>query len=167
MLPAISKITEKHIQNQLVHHMECNHLWHGSLHSYRKYHSSTMALAQVTDSAIRASEEKKVATAIAVDESSAFDTINHSILLRKLKLYRCHQNTIDWIQDYLTARTEYVSLGGKDSVMKSTSTGVPQGSILGPTLFNVYINKFAEIVKDPDTCQNAVHSPGDNLFGQS
>ena len=68
MLPAISKVTEKFIQSQLVSHMDRNGLWHGSLHSYRLNHSSTSALAQVTDSAITASEEKKVSAAIAVDE---------------------------------------------------------------------------------------------------
>ena len=84
MLPAISKVMEKVVQSQVVKHMDTHGLWHGSLHSYRKFHSSTTALAEVTDTAIIASEDKKVSTAIAIDESSAFDTINHAILLRKL-----------------------------------------------------------------------------------
>ena len=89
-----------------------------------------------------------------MDESAAFDTINHGILLRKLKAYRVHDDTIAWVSDYLSARTEYVSLGGQDSIMKQTRTGVPQGSILGPTLFNIYVNEFPEIVRDPEECEN-------------
>ena len=167
MLPAVSKIMEKYVQSQLVHHMDFHNFWHGSLHSYRRNHSSTSALAQVTDSAIVASEEKKVSTAIAVDESAAFDTVNHSILINKLELYGIHKETLQWIRDYLSARTEYVTIGGQDSNMRKTTTGVPQGSILGPTLFNVYINEFAEIVKDHKSCKNAVHDPGTKLFGSN
>ena len=167
MLPAISKVTEKFVQSQIVQHMDKHGLWHGSIHSYRKFHSSTTALAQVTDSAIEASEEKKISTAIAIDESAAFDTLNHEIMLRKLKMYRLHDNTIEWVKNYLTARTEYVSLGGQDSAMRQTVTGVPQGSILGPTLFNIYINEFPEIVKDQNSCESQVHIPGEKLFGRS
>ena len=167
LLPAVSKITEKIIQIQLVQHMDRYGLWNGSLHSYRKNLSSTTALAQVTDCTIAASEEKKIAAAIAVDESAAFDTIDHEILLNKLRLYRIHENTIAWLRDYLTARTEYVTIGGQDSKMEATSSGVPQGSILGPILFNIYINDFAEIVKDHEKCTSSTHNPGEKLFGSS
>ena len=87
--------------------------------------------------------------------------------MRKLKVYRFHEDAIEWIQDYLSSRTEYVSLGGQDSAMRQTFTGVPQGSILGPTLFNVYVNEFPEIVRDPDSCKNQVHSTGEKLFGSN
>ena len=68
--------------------MDSQGLWNGSLHSYRKNLSSTTALNQVTDTVVTASDNKKVKAAIAVDESAAFDNVNHCIIMDKLKLYR-------------------------------------------------------------------------------
>ena len=164
MLASVSKLAEKHVQRQLVLHMESNGLWHNNLHSYRKYLSSTSALAQITDTAIAASEDKKIAVSIAVDESAAFDTVDHEILLKKLEVYKLHKDTIDWVRDYLTGRTEYVTIGAHESGMKATRTGVPQGSIIGPSLFNVYINDLPELVKDTETCGNLTHVSNLELF---
>ena len=69
---------------------------------------------------------------IAIDESSAFDSLSHEILLQKLSLYRMSKDTINWINDYLSAISQYVTLGAKDSIIKSVTTGVLQGSILSP-----------------------------------
>ena len=165
LLASVSKIMEKFIQRQLVQHMDTQGLWHNSLHSYRKYLSSSTALAQITDTALTASEDRKIAVSIAVDESAAFDTVNHGILIEKLRIYKFHSNTLDWIEDYLSARTEYVVIGAQESEMRATTTGVPQGSILGPTLFNCYINDIPELVKDVDTCKNKAHVPNLELFG--
>ena len=164
LLPAVSKIMEKVLQSQLVYHMNSQHLWHGNLHSYRSFLSSTTALAQVTDTAITASDEKKIATTIAIDESAAFDSINHDILLNKLGLYKLNQNSMELLKSYLSDRSEYVNIGAQNSRMQSTLTGVPQGSILGPTLFNIYINDMPDIVNDHDTCKDPVHTPSDRLF---
>ena len=163
----MSKIAKKHVQSQLVQHMDINGLWHINLHSYRKFLSSTTALAQITDTAIAASEEKKIAVSIAVDESAAFDTVNHEILLKKLKVYKLHEDAIAWIKDYLTARTEYVVIGAHESDMRATTTGVPQGSIIGPTLFNLYVNDLPELVKDLETCGNVAHVPNPELFSSN
>ena len=113
ILPAVSKIAEKVVQSQFVAHMDKNRLWHGSLHSYRKDHSYTTALAEVCDNIFTASNEKEIAASIAVDESAAFDSLSHKIFLDKLRIYRVHEDTINWIQDYLSARTQLVSIGGR------------------------------------------------------
>ena len=147
--------------------MESHGLWHINLHSYRKFLSSTSALAQITDTAIAASEHKKIAVSIAVDESAAFDTVNHGILLRKLRVYKLHNDTLAWIDNYLTARTEYVAIGAHESDMKATVTGVPQGSIIGPTLFNCYVNDLPELVKDLETCKSNAHVSNLELFSSN
>ena len=76
-----------------------------------------------------------------------------------MRLYKVHESTLNWIQDYLHARTQYVTISRKDSVMKPVRTGIPQGSTLGPTLFNFYINDFPEIVNEHQSCQEEEHIP--------
>ena len=147
--------------------MDHNNLWNMNLHSYRKNLSANTALAQVHDIIIEASEDRNIAAAIAIDESAAFDSISHSILLNKMRLYKMDESAIEWISDYLGYRTQYVTIGGKDSIMKPVYTGVPQGSTLGPTLYNFYINDFPEIVNDHLTCHEVVHLSRQNLFGNN
>ena len=167
LLPAVSKIAEKVVCQQLTRHMDSNRLWNQNLHSYRKSLSSITAIAQVHDALIEASEDKNIAAAIAIDESAAFDSIAHPILLDKMRLYNFHEDTIKWIKDYLLSRSQYVTIGGKDSVIKSVETGILQGSTLGPTLFNLYINDFPDIVNDHGSCQEEEHTPGESLYGRN
>ena len=78
-----------------------------------------------------------------LDMSKAFDLVNHDILLQKLKLYRCNNETIKWFTSYLSSRSQkvYIQLTLSDS--KTILSGVPQGSILGPLLFVIYINDIS------------------------
>ena len=82
--------------------------------------------------------------AVFIDLSKAFDTLGHSILLGKLPAYGVHDNELIWFTDYLFGRQQYVQLGKGTSSMQSIYSGVPQGSILGPLVFNLYFNDFAD-----------------------
>ena len=127
-------------------------LWNGNLHSYRKRLGMTTALAQVCNN-------REIEAAIDIDKSAAFDSLSHEILLDKLQLYNMHEDTIRWIKDYLEVRTQYITIGSKDSVLKAVTTGVPPGSILGPILFNIYRNNFPEIANNHETCAEVAHNP--------
>ena len=117
---------------QISKHMDQYNMWHGSLHSYRKQLSTSTALSQVSDTIFQASDDTEIAASLAVDESAAFDSLHHRIILDKMKFYRLHQDTIDWVKYYISARSQFVSLGAQDSRIKPLTTAVPQGSILGP-----------------------------------
>ena len=82
-----------------------------------------------------------------VDLEKAFDTVNHSILLSKLEHYGIRHNALEWFRNYLTNRSQCVTVNGAKSSNLSINCGVPQGSILGPLLFIVYINDMHSALK--------------------
>ena len=136
-LSVISKLAEKTVQEQLDRHMKSQHLWNHDHHAYKAHHSTTSALSQLTDQIFEAGDENKIAVTMSIDETTAFDCINHHVLIQKLNLYNLHTTACTWISSYLSHRSQYVAIGAHKSPFISTNQGVPQGSILGPTLFNV------------------------------
>ena len=86
-----------------------------------------------------------------IDLQKAFDTVNHDILLTKLNYYGIRGTPLKWFQTYLNNRSQFVSINGIQSKTSKLSTGVPQGSILGPLLFLIYINDFNECIKHATT----------------
>ena len=159
LLPTISKVFERVVHMQLFQYFTDNDLFYNYQYGFRKKHSTETAILQLIDQIYNDLDEKRKRLPIAIflDLSKAFDTIDHEILLQKLKHYGINNIEHKWFQSYLSNRSQFVEFDGTQSNPKGITTGVPQGSILGPLLFLIYINdlstasKFTSIMYADDT----------------
>ena len=145
LLSAISKLFEKVVYNQLYTHFQTYKLFYFSQYGFRKRHSTEYAALELIDKVLRNIDDKNATFAIYMDLSKAFDTLNHRILINKLSHYGIHGNELAWFSSYLCDRIQYVEIESHQSHMLYLQTGVPQGSILGPLLFLIYMNDAPNI----------------------
>ena len=142
LLPSLSKIFEKIILIQLTEYLDKNNIITAHQYGFRKKHSTELAALHLTDHISWELDKKNKPLAIFLDLSKAFDSLSHDILLSKLRHYGISGNSYDLIQSYITERYQYVKYNETDSNLMKIKQGVPQGSILGPLLFLIYINDF-------------------------
>jgi hypothetical protein len=147
LLPALSKIFEKVIFNQTYEYFTQEKLFYESQYGFRNKHSTEYAALEIVDRLMTEMDKNETPINIYLDLSKAFDTLDHNTLIQKLEYYGIKGNNLALFQNYLTERKQYVEFNNTKSEMLEINTGVPQGSILGPLLFIIYINDMSKVSK--------------------
>jgi hypothetical protein len=138
ILPCLSKIYEKIMGKQIMNHMESSGYFPTTMSGCRKGHSTTTALLHIRDTCYRALKANELTLLTLIDYSKAFDTVNHSKLLNLLSQYNFSNDAISTLKSYLSNRTQFIQYLNHTSEIINTKSGVPQGSILAPIIFNIY-----------------------------
>ena len=140
ILSFLSKPLEKHIYKSLYAYLNNNSLIHENQSGFRQNHSCHTALIQLVDNLLTNINLNEFTGILFVDFAKAFDVIAHSLLLRKLELYRLPPMFLRLMSSFLSNRKQLVSINNSSSTYQPIKYGVPQGSVLGPLLFLLYIN---------------------------
>ena len=142
LLSSISKILEKIIYKRTIKFIRSFNILSDSQFGFRQKHSTSHAILNFINHVATAIDDHLHTIGIFLDLSKAFDTIDHEILLHKLSHYGIRGTALDWFSSYLSGRQQFVSINGHNSNYNKIACGVPQGSLLGPLLFILYINDF-------------------------
>ena len=146
LIPLPGKIFEHLISARLKLYLDRNNVLTSKQHGFRKSHSTITAITSLLHEIYSKVGSEKETYLVYLDLKKAFDTVSHKILINKLGNFGLDVKTVKWFESYLDHRQQYIKFNNEVSEIKSIHYGVPQGSVLGPTLFSLYINDLANII---------------------
>ena len=147
LLSNIDKIYQKLMYNRIISFLNKYNCLYSLQFGFRKNHSSIDAIINYIETTLKSLDSGDFVCGIFIDFQKAFDTVDHDILLHKLKSYGIRGIAHHWFKSFLSSRTQYVAISGHNSSLKLISNGVPQGSVLGPLLFLLYINDLNNAIQ--------------------
>ena len=160
LLPCVSKVLERVVHNHVMDFLEDNRLLSYNQSAFRKGTSTTTHLQELYHQLARGMDQRKTAKIIFADISKAFDKVWHGGLLDKVHRLGIRGNLLRWLKDYLADRFQRVVLKGSTSSWLKIIAGVPQGSIMGPLLFMIFVD---DIIRNLD-CMACLFADDVNLF---
>nr|CAI5861082.1 unnamed protein product [Callosobruchus analis] len=147
LLPVLSKLLERAVHMQLFEYLTRTKILPLHQSGFQKHHSTTTSLAYLSDSILSSLDKKLMNILALLDFSKAFDTLNHSLLIAKCKYYGFDEIAYKFIKSYLVGRAQRVVLNNQASTSSKITSGVPQGSVLGPLLFLLYTSDLKDCIK--------------------
>jgi hypothetical protein len=145
VLPCFSKILEKIVHSRITKFIEKHKLLYKHQFGFRKNHNTAHAIITLVNEITSSLDKGESCLGVFLDLKKAFDTVDHNILLRKLEKYGIRGIPLKWLENYLAQRTQCVRILNRDSSFQYITCGVPQGSVLGPLLFLLYINDIDKV----------------------
>ena len=146
LLPLISKLFEEIVHDQMIDYLAQDNILYKYQSGFRTKHLTDLRLSYLNDKILMGFDNGLFTGMILIDLQKAFDTINHNILLEKLKAIGFCDDAVNWFHSYLTDRAFLVTIENKYSSISKILCSVPQGSILGPLLFLIYVNDVKQAV---------------------
>ncbi len=145
LLPQFSKTLEKLYSKKLCNFINKHKLLTDSQYRFKTNQSTSLALTELTEETTNSIDKKKFAVGAFIDLKKAFNTTDHELLIRKLEKYGMWRVALNWLRSYLRDRYQFVKMGEHKSECLNIVCGVPQGSLFGPLLFNMYIHDACKV----------------------